>query len=194
MANRNTKDKVVRDGFNPNKKGNRISKEEERRLARKAMLEKKRLEAEKAHHEKEATKLANKIAKSGGKKKEEGDDDDGGDGKPDASFKTDFYMLRDMRAAYKKLGGKKKLIDMLEEDDKQFVFMVKELMKVETALITARIRVKDDMGAKGNQTVFVVLKGLEDAPITVGPAEAKESIDLRQIAHVLTPDGTEYEG
>ena len=78
--------------------------------------------------------------------------------------KSAYQMLQDMRWVYRNVRGRKKLKDMVDSDDKQFLFMVKELMKIETSLLSAKIRTKEDNTVGGQQTVFVVLKGL-DSPM-----------------------------
>lgn len=106
-----------------------------------------------------------------------------------------YQMLQDMRYVYRKVKGRKKLAELIEADDKQFVFMVKELMKIESQLMSAKIRAREDLNGTAQQTVFVVLKGLEDGPqiLDVTPG-GDEEIDHRQIAAALTPEGAEYEG
>jgi hypothetical protein len=99
-------------------------------------------------------------------------------------------MLQDMRHGYLKCGGRKKLVELMK-DDKEFKFVVKELMKVETTLLSAKIRKEGD-GAAPGQMVFVVLKGLEDE-INIKTAMEDKTVDMKQIAHALNPDGSEYQ-
>ena len=105
-----------------------------------------------------------------------------------------YQMLQDMRWVYRMLSGREKLQKLVNSDDRQFVFMVKELMKIEASLMAAKIRSKEDP-AQANQMVFVVLKGLEDEkPIRNMIADGKkDAIDMRQISHAMNPDGSEYE-
>ena len=81
----------------------------------------------------------------------------------DAEARQALEMLSDMRFVYKKLGGKKKLQKMLKEDDKLYVAMVKELLKIESALMAVQLRKVDtvDNSGNGRQNFFVVIKGLE---------------------------------
>ena len=143
-------------------------------------------EAERQELEREAAAEALKAEKIG----EAGDSAD----EPSA-----YQMLQDMRYVYRKVKGRKKLAELIEGDDKQFVFMVKELMKIESQLMSAKIRAREDLNGTAQQTVFVVLKGLEDDPrltqplLDVTPGEGgDEEIDQRQIAAALTPEGSEY--
>ena len=96
-----------------------------------------------------------------------------------------YEMLETMRWVFKKVKGKKKLLDIVKKDNKQFVAMIRELMKIETALLSAKI--KAEGGETGpNNNFFVVLKGLEDEiKIEDGP------LDMKQIGRVMNPDGTE---
>lgn len=105
-----------------------------------------------------------------------------------------YQMLQDMRYVYRKVKGRKKLAELIEADDKQFVFMVKELMKIESQLMSAKIRAREDLNGTAQQTVFVVLKGLEDGPQILDVTPGDEDIDHKQIAAALTPEGAEYEG
>ena len=105
-----------------------------------------------------------------------------------------YQMLQDMRYVYRKVKGRKKLAELIEADDKQFVFMVKELMKIESQLMSAKIIAREDLNGTAQQTVFVVLKGLEDGPQILDVTPGDEDIDHKQIAAALTPEGAEYEG
>jgi hypothetical protein len=104
--------------------------------------------------------------------------------------KSAYQMLQDMRWVYRNVRGRKKLKDMVDADDKQFLFMVKELMKIETSLLSAKIRTKEDNTVGGQQTVFVVLKGL-DAPMQKVvdmsvPVEERKYIERAQ--RMVNPD------
>lgn len=81
----------------------------------------------------------------------------------DAEVRQVLEMLSDMRFVYKKLGGRKKLQKMLKEDDKLYVAMVKELLKIESALMAVQLRKPETggNGGEGRQNFFVVIKGLE---------------------------------
>jgi len=67
-------------------------------------------------------------------------------------------MLSDMRWVYSQVDGRKKLLDMVKGDDKQFAFMIKELIRFETAEAE---RKAGKSGSEGGG-FFVVIKGLED--------------------------------
>jgi hypothetical protein len=101
-------------------------------------------------------------------------------------LKFSYQMLKDMRATYKKLGGRGKL-EQLMEDDKQLLTMFKELMKIESALLVSKLRGKEETQTAG-QTVFVILKGLDQAE-----PQAADGIDVKQISRVLNPDGGKYD-
>lgn len=81
----------------------------------------------------------------------------------DAEAQQVLEMLSDMRFVYKKLGGRKKLQKMLKKDDKLYVVMVKELLKIESALMAVQLRKSEPggNGGEGRQNFFVVIKGLE---------------------------------
>jgi len=107
------------------------------------------------------------------------------------SKKSANQMLQDMRWVYRTLDGRKKLKKLVKEDDKQFVFMVKELMKIEASLLTAQIRKDGDLGGGGQQNFFVVLKGLEDVKVVKGADD--KTIDLNQIQDALNPNAQRFE-
>ena len=101
-----------------------------------------------------------------------------------------YQMLEDMRWVYRTLRGRTKLKKLVKGDDRQFVFMVKELMKIESALLSAKIRKEGDVGGVGQQNFFVVLKGLED--------EKKfevldKTVDMKQIQSAIDPNAELYE-
>jgi len=98
-----------------------------------------------------------------------------------------YEMLETMRWIFKKVKGRKKLLELVKKDNKQFVAMIRELMKIETSLLSAKIRAEG--GEAGpNNNFFVVLKGLEDEIKTEDSA-----LDMKQIGRVMNPDGTEAE-
>ena len=109
--------------------------------------------------------------------------------------KSAHRMLADMRWVYRKVHGRRKLKELVESDDKQFVSMVKELMKIESALMTANIRKDGDVavgGGTGQQNFFVVLKGLEDDTKMVS-AVLDKTVDMKQITRAMNPDENSYE-
>jgi hypothetical protein len=177
------KDHIIAEGFNRKKKGG-LSERDLKKIERAAMLQKQRaeraLERAKAKAEEKAEEIA---AEKAIVQAEAGNGNEG---------KSAYEMLQDMRHVYKKVKGRDKLEKMINSDDRQFVFMVKELMKIEVALLTAKIRQKEDPQQQGNQTVFVVLKGLEDEKRFETESVKAGSVDLKQISQVLNPDGTEY--
>lgn len=105
--------------------------------------------------------------------------------------KSAIEMLQDMRWVYRQSGGRSKLKRLIKGDDKQFVFMVKELMKIEAALLAARIR-KDGggEGGGGRQNFFVILKGLEDDKVIMDSFNSK--LDMKQIESATNPDTEKY--
>jgi hypothetical protein len=68
-------------------------------------------------------------------------------------------MLSDMRWVYSQVDGRRKLLEMVKGDDKQFAFMIKELIRFETAEAE---RKAGKVGGVGGGGFFVVIKGLED--------------------------------
>jgi hypothetical protein len=100
-------------------------------------------------------------------------------------------MLEDMRWVYRMVNGRDKLKKLVEGDDRQFVGLVRELMKIEAALMAAQIR-KEGPSVQDNRMVFVVLKGLEEEKKYTDIVD--KDVDLKQIAAVMNPDGTEYGG
>lgn len=70
-----------------------------------------------------------------------------------------MQMLHDMRFAYNKANGRKKLADLVKNDDKQFASMVKELIRLEVALQAKNIGTRLGDG-DGTQNFFVIVKGL----------------------------------
>jgi hypothetical protein len=104
--------------------------------------------------------------------------------------KSANQMLQDMRWVYREVQGRRKLLKLIKSDDKQFVLMVKELMKIETALLSAKIRKEGDIGGGNNQNFFVVLKGLDDDKKVVQVMD--KTIDMKQIENALNPNAEEY--
>jgi hypothetical protein len=97
-----------------------------------------------------------------------------------------YRMLQDMRWVYKKVDGRKKLLELVDADDKQFAFMVKELIKFETA------RMEKDKGnsADSNQNFFVILKGLDDEEAL--KQKIGNVIDTEQVKITMTPDERDF--
>ena len=111
-------------------------------------------------------------------------------GTQEEAEKRAYAMLEDMRYAYGKAGGRKKLVKMIKRDDKKFASMVKDLMKVETALMTAQIRKEgtDKVGALGQNNFFVVLKGLNTDEAALGKLTDDGAVDLAQIHNAFNPE------
>ena len=107
-------------------------------------------------------------------------------------------MLQDLRYAYKNsvgptgLKGRRRLVELLQNDS-EFKFAMKELMRVDTAIITAKLRKGEDESGKmvGQQNFFVVLKGLEDGPKQIAGVVDK-TVDMKQIERALNPDENSY--
>lgn len=97
-----------------------------------------------------------------------------------------YKMLQDMRWVYRMVNGREKLKKLVEGNDRQFVAMVKELLKIESSIMTAKIRTKEERLGEGQKTVLVILKGLEEEKkyIDVTPTD----VDTRQIAQMLNPE------
>lgn len=106
-----------------------------------------------------------------------------------------YKMLQDMRWVYRKVSGRAKLKKLVDKDERNLIFMVRELMKIETSIMAAKIRAKESIGGNMNQPVFVILKGLEDEKrvgIDIGVEE--HIAQARQAISILRPDGSDYEG
>lgn len=169
MAGRR-KDAAVADGFNREKKGGMGFRELKKRVEGIAEEVKKKEEA------------VGKTRKNSKKKDvdELGLDDD------------DYKMLADMRAVYKSLGGKAKLMKLIKSDDKNLLGMIKDLMKIEGSLMAAKLKGKGD--GLGGQAVFVILKGLQTEADILDPK--KGAIDLNQVSDAINPSAAakvEYE-
>ena len=107
--------------------------------------------------------------------------------------------LADLRYAYKYSSGPsgkrgKLRLEELMEDDSIFKFAIRELIKMETAVLVARSK-KVEGGGVANQNFFVVLKGLEDGPRqisgTVGTGD--KVVDIAQIGRALNPEDNNSE-
>lgn len=104
-------------------------------------------------------------------------------------------MLADMRWVYHQLDGKQKLLDMVKGDDKQFAFILKELMKYEQAIAEKKA---GQSGSGNGYGFFVVIRGLEDEK-ALADARAENSgsgneISLQRISiQMNNPDGSEGE-
>lgn len=187
---RRSKDAEISDNFNREKKTKPTSADlrEAKLLKQKAEIEKRRQERELKKIEDDLLRIKGRV--NGSPEVEvtapESDPDDVDDAK------SAYKMLQDMRWVYRNVKGRSKLLDLVKGDDKQFVFMVKELMKIEAALLSAKIRkTGEEEGGRANQNFFVVLKGLEEDKKVLEMVSS--SIDIKQIARATNPDGTEME-
>jgi hypothetical protein len=114
--------------------------------------------------------------------------------------KSAYRMLKHLRYAYKNSRnaegkkGRERLVALMEADS-DFKFFVKELMKIEAALLAAKIRKEGDGagGGAGQQNFFVVLKGLEDEKKLIAAGSGDKTVDLKQITKAMNPDETSYE-
>lgn len=102
-----------------------------------------------------------------------------------------YQLLEDMRWVYQqayegKRGGRNRLKELMK-NDKEFLVMVKELMKIESALLSAKIRKDGGEPGSGNGAgFFVVLKGLDTDKEIVGAA-MQNGIDVKQMGHAIDP-------
>jgi hypothetical protein len=157
---RKTKDREITDNFNREKKGN-LSPRQFRKVQKQA----------KANNDlPDINQLDNIINSS---------DDD-------SNFA--FQMLRDMREAYKSVNGKEKLMALVA-NDKDFSSMVKELLKVESAILSAKMKEKDNGIGSGSAAVFVIIKGLEDEKRVKEAIKLTDTgVDLEQVMNALNPN------
>ena len=190
---RKTKDREITEGFNQKKAGGMSQAKLDKIKAAAARAEKKkkaeaaRLRKQKAEDKKrEMEALKNDVDAATGNLPAERPGGEGAED-PDADAKAAYQMLQDMRWVYKEVKGRTKLKKLIKGDDKQFVFMVKELMKIEASLMAAKARAKDDGLGGSQQTVFVILKGLDAIPIGV----SDKDVDMKQVARAISPDGEE---
>lgn len=111
------------------------------------------------------------------------------DDTPNGLDKNAYQMLGDMREAYRRGGGKAKLAEFALSDDKTFVFLVKELMKLESALLAAKIRKEapNTASAGNQQNFFVVIKGLEQDPAANAIEMGKSGIDFIRFQQAVDP-------
>lgn len=156
---RKEKDAIIKEGFNPDKIGG---------MSKTAIA---KMEREERKAIKDAEEVPTPNSEADLLRLALGEDGD-----------SSYNMLLDMRWAYKKVKGRKKLYKLVKSDDKQFVVMVKELMRLEAILLSAKLRRDGDGSDK--QAVFVVLKGLDKMP-----EGCSEGIDVQQITKAISPGG-----
>jgi hypothetical protein len=186
---RKSKDALIADEFNLHKKGG-LSKAEQRAVrmqkAQDDLLKRKQAQ-ELLDIKKKLGKVEDRLE---GVSPEEPEKEEPSEAKDEDDAKSAYKMLQDMRWVYRNVSGRRKLKELVEGDDKQFVFMVKELMRIEAALLSAKIRKTGEEGdGKVNQNFFVVLKGLEEDKKVLDLVS--KDIDLKQISRATNPDGTE---
>lgn len=183
-----TKDSAITEGFNRNRKG--LSKAELARAKREAKA-RAVLEGEKR---KSASEELERLAERAGKLR---DQLGIAEGEPvfveeDEAFESSpEEMIRDLRYAYRKGVGKKKLQEMMK-DERHGVALIRELVKVEVAFLQAKLRMREDQRPEAQQAVFVVIKGLADEKKYEAEVTGA-AIDMKQISRALNPDGTEHE-
>jgi hypothetical protein len=98
-------------------------------------------------------------------------------------------MLADLRWVYGQVDGRKKLLDLVKADDKQFAFIVKEMLRLESEKANKR-------GGTGNSDspgFFVVIRGLEDEQIVDDAMkDAGNVISVDRVSLTMpTPEGDE---
>jgi hypothetical protein len=184
-----TKDAPISDYFNEKKKGN-YSKEELRKIQQRAAMQSGRDKAN-------ANKKRLKAEREAGIVPEVVEVDEVVEKFDSGDAKSAYQMLQDLRYAYRnsvgngRKKGRQRLVDMMKADS-EFKFMVKELMKIESSLMAARIRSKEE-GVNSNRMVYVVLKGLEDEKLL--EKQMNTGIDLKQLERATNPESdlTPYE-
>ena len=92
-------------------------------------------------------------------------------------------LMSDMRWVYKQLRGRDKLLELMD-NDKEFLVLVKELMKLEAAYLTNKLK---NRGSRTGGGFLVVLKGLEGDNKLVADMKKDKTIDLKQIERALNP-------
>ena len=201
-----TKDALITDNFNRQKIGKRLTQREiaalKQKAKRAAQLEKIRLEQVQKVQERELAAIADQLARVGkrvgvtvGEETVETDISSPDSDPQDVDdLKSAYQMLQDMRWVYRNVQGRRKLKELVSGDDKQFVFMVKELMKIEASLMAARIRKNEEPKQSGQQNFFVVLKGLEDEKKYLNVGKMDKTVDMKQIQKAINPDLSEVYG
>jgi hypothetical protein len=171
---RKSKDRDITENFNTQKKGT----EGIRAIKKQIKTVEQQLQRKKDQEEKKA------------QKKKEREDEKKIPTEAD-NEKAALQMLSHLRYAYlNSVGsnGKKGRARLLElmKGDADFKSMMKELIKIETSLASAKIKAKENGITGGNTTTFVILKGLHDTP----DIEMKqvEGVDMPQVISALNPE------
>lgn len=167
---------VVQDGFNRKKRQPRAKTTEEIQEkvdTIKAIHDAKQL---KIAEEKSQKKLENEAKKES---KSEADNE-----------KSAMAMLQDLRYAYRNSKGadgkkgRQRLLDLMS-NDADFKFAMKELMKIEASIASAKIRSKEAQQLS-NTTTFVILKGLHDDVVGL-KVKSDGVIDMAQVQDAINP-------
>lgn len=179
------KDQIISDGFNLDKA---LTAKQKRELSNQRKIISDVLKKQKKKHEE---KLKDKKAKPSAGNDLDADPDDDGTAPGSSGPDSLYQMLEDMRDVYKRLGGKKRLLKFVRENDKAYELMVKELMKIESAMKQAEIKKSEPPGSPGSGNVFVVLKGLEadvqTTKVVVPAIDGKTSIDMSSMSGIMNP-------
>lgn len=179
QGDRPSKGQQIRSTVNTKKLGAKLTKED--RLKLKIEQKRKKLEDLKAKREEKDRIAAERLAKLKAKAAAPSTDDwlreDGPEPPPPPKSKrprkpkadddedSTTQMITDLRWVIKQAlskGGKKgreRLLELVQNDDKLFVSIVKELAKVEASVATAEAKKKNER--QGTATL-VILKGLHD--------------------------------
>lgn len=198
------KGQSIVDGFN-REKG--VSKADIMKAKREARLEKERQRSLKARQAEELAIINNRLLKLGkqvglpiGSLPEPAVEPEPVAVDESDDTKSAQDMLQHMRYAYKhSVGptgkkGRARLVELMETDV-EFKFAMKELLKIEAALLTAKIRKEggDGQGNGGQQNFFVVLKGLEADKSIVSAMQTDKTVDMKQIQQAMNPEEGAYE-
>jgi len=95
--------------------------------------------------------------------------------------KKEKKLKDDLTWVMEKLGGRKKILEMAKKSDALKVVIIKELLKVETKELEARLRSKDKGGEAG-AGFFMVIAGLGDTERV-----KKSGMDMKRFGNALTP-------
>ena len=99
-----------------------------------------------------------------------------------------FQVLKDLREAYASVDPKAKLKELIKTD-KDFAEVVKNLLRVETALLATKMKEKDNGITGGSAAVFVIIKGLEDEKRVDKAIKLTDTgVDLEQVMNALNPN------
>ena len=208
---RKTKDAAISDNFNLAKLDGMTQKElnKARRLA---MNERKKVEAENKKAAGELLKVSDQLAKIGKKvgldvgveavapAASASDTQELDEPSKDSDAQSAYQMLQNLRYAFKNaIGpsgkkGRQRLVELMGTDA-EFKFFVKELTKIETSLLSAKIKKEgDENGRGGQQNFFVILKGLEEEKKFVTAGSDDKTVDIKQITRAINPiQGEVYE-